>query len=102
MTHLGDPVARQRVLERIAALKPDTPAHWGRMNAHQMICHLSDSLRASMGQKRVSPATGPLQRTALKWLALYAPTPWPKGFPTRPEVEQGVGGTPPCDFQKDR
>ena len=27
---------------------------------------------------------------------------WPKGIPTRPEVEQGVGGTPPTEFEADR
>jgi len=37
-----------------------------------------------------------------KWIALYAPFHWPKGVPTRPEVEQGAGGTPPTDFERDR
>jgi hypothetical protein len=27
---------------------------------------------------------------------------WPKGVPTRPEVEQGVGGACPIDFLSDR
>lgn len=27
---------------------------------------------------------------------------WPKGIPTRLEVEQGKGGTPPMDFEHDR
>ncbi len=43
-----------------------------------------------------------LQRTLIKWIALYAPMRWPKGLPTRPEVEQGAGGTPPVDFDLDR
>ena len=38
----------------------------------------------------------------MKWVALYVPFPWPKGVPTRPEMEQGVGGTPPGDFGRDR
>jgi hypothetical protein len=72
------------------------------MNAHQMVCHVSDSFRVCMGWKKVSPATGFLRRTAVKWCALYLPLPWPKGVPTRPEVEQGRGGTPPVDFIRDR
>ena len=72
------------------------------MNAHQMLCHVSDSFRVSMGRKKVSPATGLFQRTVMKWGALYLPLPWPKGVPTRPEVEQGNGGTPPADFTEDR
>jgi len=27
---------------------------------------------------------------------------WPKGVATRPEVEQGIGGTAPVEFEKDR
>jgi hypothetical protein len=38
----------------------------------------------------------------MKWLALQAPMKWPKGVPTRPEVEQGVAGTAPTEFEKDR
>ncbi len=83
-------------------MKPDAPPRWGRMNAHQMLCHLSDSFRVCMGRKKVSPATGLLQRTAVKWFALYVPLPWPKGVPTRPEVDQCGGGTPPADFVHDR
>ncbi len=102
MNHLGDPIVRQGILKRIATLKPGTPSKWGRMNAHQMVCHLSDSFRVPMGRKKASPATNLLQRTAVKWLALYLPVTWPQGVPTRPEVEQGVGGTPPADFARDR
>lgn len=102
MTHLGHAAVRQRILQRIAALKPESRARWGRMTAHQMLCHLADSFRVPIGDKPASPATGWIQRTAIKWLALYAPLPWPKGVPTRPEVEQGAGGTPPTDFRRDR
>ena len=38
----------------------------------------------------------------MKWAALYAPFRWPKGVPTRPEIEQGMGGTPPSEFEQDR
>ena len=102
MTHLGNIEARQAILRRLAVLSPQSPALWGRMNANQMICHLADSYRAVMGEKPVSPATGMLQRTLVKWIALYVPVSWPKGVPTRPEMEQGVGGTPPAGFAWDR
>jgi hypothetical protein len=90
------------VAQRLALLKPGTAARWGKMTAGQMICHLNDSYLGPMGLRTISPATGPLQRTVVKWAALYLPTPWPKGTPTRPEVEQGLGGTPPVDFERDR
>jgi hypothetical protein len=86
----------------MARVHPESRPLWGRMSAHQMICHLADSFRAALGEKKVSPATGLLQRTAMKWVALYVPIRWPKGVPTMPEVEQGVGGTAPVEFECDR
>jgi hypothetical protein len=102
MLNMSDLAVRQSVCERLSRLQPHTPAIWGRMTSHQMLCHLSDSFIVCLGQKEVSPATGILQRTAMKWFALNVPLPWPKGTRTRPEVEQGVGGTSPTDFERDR
>jgi len=66
-----------------------------------MLCHLGDSFKVPIREKQVSPATGFLQRSIVKWIALYVPLPWPKGVPTRPEIEQGKGGTAPTDFKRD-
>jgi hypothetical protein len=67
-----------------------------------MICHLNDSFLVGLGERKVSYATGPVQRTLLKWRALCVPIPWAHGFQTRPEIGQGVGGTPPAEFKGDR
>jgi hypothetical protein len=67
-----------------------------------MLCHVNDSYLACMGERKVSPATGVFQQTIMKWVALRVPLPWPHGVATRPEVEQGVGGTPPAKFEGDR
>ena len=91
-----------RCTGRVASLKPDAKARWGRMNAHQMVCHLNDSFHVAMGEKYASPATSLLTRTLVKFVALYLPLPWPRGVPTRPEIEQGRGGTPPADWERDR
>jgi hypothetical protein len=87
--------------ERLRRLDPDCPRHWGRMSAHQMVCHVSDACRLALGQRQVSPATGLMQRTMIKWIALYAPMKWPPGLPTRPEVDPERGGTRPADFAAD-
>jgi hypothetical protein len=89
-------------IERIARMTPTLKPHWGRMTSHQMLCHLSDSYLVGTGDRAVSMASSPLQRTVIKFLALYAPMKWPAGVKTRPEVEQGVGGTVPVDFESDR
>jgi len=71
------------------------------MSAPEMVCHLADAFRMATGDKTVSPACGVIQRTVVKWIALYAPLPWPPGILTRPEIEQGLGGTCPGDFATD-
>jgi len=71
------------------------------MNAHQMVCHLSDCSRMALGQKRTSDASSPLRRTLIKWLALYTPLRWRPGLVTTPEVDQEMGGTKPAEFSAD-
>jgi len=72
------------------------------MTSHQMICHLSDSFLLALGERQASTATGVFQRTIMKWGGLWVPIPWPRGVPTRPEMEQGRGGTSPIEFGNDR
>ena len=72
------------------------------MTSHQMVCHLSDSFRVVLGEKPWESQADFKNNLFIKWIALYVPVPWPKEIPTRREVEQGLGGTPPLDFQSDR
>jgi hypothetical protein len=88
-------------MRRLDAVRLDSVPRWGRMSAHQMVCHLGDALLMAMGLKPVSPASGLLQRTVLKWIVLYTPLPWPKGILTSPEIDQLKGGTQPVDFAAD-
>ena len=92
---------KEEIVRRLRTIRADSGRRWGRMSAHQMICHLNDSFLAVTGQRHISPASGPLQRTVIKWIALYAPLKWPRGVPTRPEVDQEVGGTKPSHFAAD-
>jgi hypothetical protein len=101
MKTLAREQCKAEIVRRLRTLGPDSARRWGRMSAHQMVCHLSDSFRMMTGQTPVSDATGWLQRTLVKWIALYAPLRWPPGIPTRPEVDQQVAGTKPTDFAAD-
>jgi hypothetical protein len=92
---------RREILRRLRELRPESGRRWGRMSAHQMVCHLTDSFRMATGQRPVTHATGVFQRTILKWIALYLPVRWPPGILTRPEVDQELGGTRPVDFAAD-
>lgn len=93
---------RESVRTRLSALGPSDQRRWGKMSVHQMICHLCDSYKVALGERSASPATGFFQRTLVKWIALSAPLEWPKGVSTRPEIEQGMGGTAPTRFEDDR
>ena len=92
---------RAEILQRLRTVRPDSVRLWGRMSAHQMVCHLSDACRMALGQMRVSPATGPLPQVVVKWIALYLPLRWPAGIVTRPEIDQQTAGTCPADFESD-
>ena len=101
MKTLLSPRYRNEVLDRLNKVRSDTHARWGTMSAHQMLCHLSDSFRASLGEKYVSPSSTFPKRTLFKWVALWAPLRWPHGIKTRPEMDQQQGGTPPEEFASD-
>ena len=80
MKTLAQEQEKADILRRLRTIRADSPRHWGRMSAHQAVCHLSDSFLAVTGQRPASSASGPLQRTVIKWIALYAPLKWPHGF----------------------
>ena len=90
------------LLRRLRLVRPDSARLWGRMNAHQMLCHCADAMRAMTGQILVSHDAPWFKRTILKWAALWVPFPWPPTIQTRPELDQHQGGTPPGDFAADR
>jgi len=101
MSTLAEPEVRTRCCERIARLDPNARPKWGRMTAPQMICHLNDSFRVGAGERYASPDTNLIKRTVIKWVALHTSVTWPHGSPTRPEVDQAKGGTPPADWEGD-
>jgi Protein of unknown function (DUF1569) len=92
---------RTEILQRLRQLTPASTRQWGHMTAHQMVCHLIDSFRMMSGEKTVSAKTGMLQQTFVKWMALYAPVPWPPDIQTRPEIDQMIMGTSPGTFEGD-
>ena len=100
MKTLSRVVCLKEILDRLGNVRPDSHRQWGKMNANQMICHVSDSFNAAMGRKHASPAEKPYG-PVMKWLALNMPMKWPHGVPTRPEVDQEKFGTAPTAFDTD-
>ena len=101
MKTLARPQDKAELLSRLTRVSAQSQRRWGKMSPHQMICHLSDAFRMAIERKPVSPASGLLQRTLVKWIALYVPVRWPAGIDTRPEIDQECDGTRPSDFAAD-
>jgi hypothetical protein len=92
---------KAEILRRLRDLRPDSVRRWGRMSAHQMVCHLCDAFRVATGEKPVRDADRLMRRTVVKWIALYGPLRWPPGIQTTPEVDQEREGTRPVEFAAD-
>jgi hypothetical protein len=102
MKTLAQDLDKQEVFKRLAALRVDQNRRWGKMTCHQMIVHLSDAFLCPLGEKKASRGGVVMPRGVYRWIALNMPVPWPRGIATRPEMEQGVGGTRPVEFSRDR
>jgi uncharacterized protein with PQ loop repeat len=98
---LADADCKAEILARLNALRFDSERRWGRMTAHQMVCHLIDCNRMALGEVAVTPPTARLPRGFVKWVSLYTPVPWPAGLPTNPELDQEADGMRPRDFAGD-
>ena len=97
-----DALVVKNLLERLGRLRPESRAVWGRMNAHQMLCHLNDSFDLAMNKRAATESITIFGRTVMRWVALHTALKWPQGIPTRPEVDQLAGGTRPTEFARDQ
>lgn len=88
----------QLLISRLRAVSPQDTAHWGRMNVYQMMHHVSDALRVTLGEIKVGESGTLFHRTLMKWGALWVPTHWPKNVPTRPEIDQCLLDKPTGDM----
>jgi hypothetical protein len=99
---LLDPPTRASVEARIARLRPDSARQWGGMTPHQALCHMSDAFRLSLNERTAADVPTAF-RPVIRLVALWLPLRWPGGrIKTVPEAEQGAGGTPPGEFERDR
>jgi hypothetical protein len=83
---LNEP-ARAELQQRLEALRPDTPARWGRFSAPQMVSHAIQSIGMMTGAVPVAAKKVPwaFSHAPVKHLLIYV-LPFPKGLPTAPEL----------------
>lgn len=101
MRTLAHDADTNELLERLGRLLATNQRRWGRMSAHQMICHMADTFRMALDEKAARDVSTPLSRTVVKWIALRLPFPWPPGIQSSREMDQELGGTRPGNFEAD-
>ena len=82
---LWEPGARRELAERVRRLTPGTPARWGKMTCPQMLIHVNDQLKMSLGELPAALERLPVRFPPLKQLIVYT-FPFPKGLPTSPAL----------------
>jgi Protein of unknown function (DUF1569) len=102
MNSLSEPGAVENLVARLQKLHDKRPRAWGKMTAHEMLCHLNDSFEGVLGNRPIVSAETWVMRNVARYIALHTNLAWPKGIKTRPEVDQTIGGTKPTDFAGDR
>ena len=76
---------REELLARFDKLRPDSRPLWGKMNATQMVTHLTEWMRLATGELAAAPRNKPIRYPVIKQAIIYV-MPWPKGVPTAPEL----------------
>lgn len=66
-------------ITKLSLLSPSSRPHWGNMNAHQMIEHLSLVVRISNGKMQV-PLVTPAEKLEKARMFLFSDQPLPKNF----------------------
>lgn len=72
------PDDRARTIERLWSLTPDAPRLWGTMSAPQMIAHLRDQMKHTLGLAEAKQIASWQRNRLFRYLAIYV-MPWPKG-----------------------
>lgn len=102
MRTVAEADVKKELLDRINKLFPESKGLWGKMNVHQMICHLSDQLRDLDGSRPVKYEGNFITKHAIRHLLARFEN-WPKGvFPAASDYDQLKNGTPPKDFSSDK
>lgn len=102
MATIFEPAAFAELTRRIGTVERDAPRQWGRMSVEGMVCHLNDAFLMVLGERPSEKKPSWVERTALRFLALHTPMPWPKGAQTPAEVDQEKGGSQPGEFDQDK
>ncbi len=97
MRSMFDTACRSELLGRLRRMSPQARARWGRMTAPQMVMHLSDQMRHTLGDRPCERRPSRLSWPIVRWLAIHW-LPWPKG---RIQGPPEAFSTPPSHWEAD-
>lgn len=85
---LYDPQVYQDCITRLQQLTADTPAHWGRMDAAQMLAHCSEIMEVANGKElKNTPLLAKLFKGYIRKMVV-GDKPYAKGTQTHPQYRQ--------------
>jgi hypothetical protein len=99
------PGVKESLFSRVDRLTPDTRGKWGKLNATQMVRHLSEANRMAFAEIPMPDRSNLLTRTLFKWMFLsnIKPPGREKGtIKTFPEVDVVKLGLPVEDMEKEK
>ncbi len=85
MKTLWNPDSRTALIARINRLTPEIRPLWGRMNANEMVAHVTQGMRMGLGELETKPRKTIFRYWPLKHLFVYW-IPFPKSAPAPREV----------------
>ena len=83
---------------RLNQLTPETKAKWGSMNVTQMLTHMNDAFRISLGMKETKDKSNFFWNKILFPVVIYGLGFFPKNSDAPVELNQNMAGTKPRDF----
>jgi hypothetical protein len=89
---------KDALLARLDKLTPESKARWGRMDVTQMLTHMNDAFRISLGMKPAIDKSNFFTNKIMFPAAVYIVPRWPQGAATAIEMQQGKEGSVPRDF----
>jgi hypothetical protein len=98
MSHNIDGEIKTSLITRLDSLTPDSKARWGKMNVVQMLTHMNDAFRISLGMKDAINKSNLFTRYVMFPFAVYVIPKWPRGTMTAAEMNQEKLGSKARDF----
>ena len=101
MKTVADPAVLTSLVRRLSALGPDSQRRWGSLTPHEMLCHLGDATAMVLGLRPRKKEPPLRTRRMLKWVGLWSPIRWPRGWAANPTHDPKAEGTKPTEFATD-